>query len=61
MRVQITMKSPDACLDAFEGLTDEQRSKVQTVADKFFEYGEYVTLEIDTETESCTVLKNSDN
>ena len=34
-----------------------KKCKIEKLCKKWFEYGEYVTLEIDTEKESCTVLE----
>lgn len=41
-----------ACIDASE----ESRHQVKELAEKFIEYGEYVTIEFDTETQTSTVV-----
>ncbi len=48
-----------------EGLSDEEREgvietraeKVRDLCGLWFEYGEYLRVEIDTEAKTCTVLK----
>ena len=50
--------------EAHDGLTEDEvldrvqeyREEAQEVASKWLEYGEYVTLELDTETKTCIVL-----
>lgn len=49
-----------------EGRTDIEQERadkafddVMEVGELYIEYGEIVNLELDTETKSCTVLKNS--
>ena len=47
-----------------EGLSDEELVEIKEkrkeeyleLADKFFEYGEYLTVELDTEKETCVVV-----
>jgi hypothetical protein len=56
------MKTPDAISNAIDytfGLEIESEEKeiVEKLAEKWFSYGEAVSLEIDTEKETCTVLK----
>lgn len=53
--------------DDFGGLTDDEFSAVKEkrvdsikslCCDKWFEWGEYLTVEIDTEAETCVVVPN---
>jgi len=58
MIVRISMKTPDAIFYAQEDCrTDEERQAVEDAAAKFFEYGESVTLELDTIEGTCTVVE----
>lgn len=41
--------------DEREGLVESKHNKLQEICKKWFEYGEYLTVEIDTEAESITV------
>jgi hypothetical protein len=66
------MKDPDVLQDAIEealenkpaGLSEDEwevvkdvrKEKISELCSKWFEYGEYLTVEIDTEAETCTVL-----
>lgn len=38
-----------------ESLVESKHEKLQKICKKWFEYGEYLTVEIDTEAESITV------
>ena len=64
MRFQIMMKTPDGLNTALNescGDDDEYYSEVQDAyqaAQKWFRWDEIVTLEIDTEKETCIVLEN---
>lgn len=65
MKVQLAMKSPDAvdimvqeCLDNVDRDKDhEDFISLQEMIKRFVEYGEYVTLEFDTETGTVKVLE----
>ncbi len=66
MKIHITMKTPSAVEDAIEqtGLqieNEEQREKEQheweKICKRYFEWGEYCVIEIDTEKNTATVLK----
>lgn len=59
MKIKITMKDPEALFNASieyngKGLTYDN---VVEYSSKWFKYREYVTLEIDTETETIRVLE----
>lgn len=43
--------------DEREGLVESKHEKLQEICKKWFEYGEYLTVEIDTEAETITVKK----
>lgn len=43
-----------------ESLLEIRRERIQGLAGKWFRYGEYLTVEIDTEAQTCTVLPARD-
>lgn len=57
MKYKIQFKTPDAVFYATEGMTDEDKLEAQRVASLFIRYGEALLVEIDTETETCTVVR----
>ena len=71
MKVRITMKTPDAVEDAAEeafpiDFDDQQfeedaalyeQDSFRSLCEKWFRYGEHVTLEVDTEEGTITVVE----
>jgi hypothetical protein len=55
MKISVNMKTPDCLEYATEHLSEEEKEKVMSVAKRWFEFGESVTLEIDTDAETCVV------
>lgn len=57
MKITLTFKQPDV-LDALDDAIDnlEERKRIKCIARKWVEYDEYLSVEIDTEKETCTVL-----
>lgn len=43
--------------DEIEALTEKRADKVRDLCGEWFEYGEYLTVEIDTEAKTATVCK----
>lgn len=62
MKFLITLKDPDgldyAITDALQHDYNATSDQLKSIAKKWFEYGEYLTVEIDTETKSIKVLEN---
>ncbi len=57
MKIRLTFKTPDAVEDALDQIEDEnQRDAAEQVCNKFFEYGEYVYIEVDTVAGTATVV-----
>ena len=58
MLVRVSMKCPDALDMAIdESIEDEQeRERVKDIASRWFKYGEYLTVEIDTDGQTCEVV-----
>jgi predicted metal-dependent phosphoesterase TrpH len=46
--------------DEIEAIADARVRKVQELCSTWFSYGEYLTVEIDTEAKTCTVLPARD-
>lgn len=61
MKFSVTFKTPDAKNDALEDLRKEHGDEVgdgeaeAVVMDKFIQYGEYVTIEFDSEAGTAVV------
>jgi len=56
MKFRISFKTPDTVDYALEDLSEEDKGAAQEVIKKFVEYGECLTVEIDTELETCDVI-----
>lgn len=57
MKFSLTFKTPDVT-DQLNDIEDaEDRAKAESMVEKFLEYGEYITVEFDTESQSATVKK----
>lgn len=56
-RYQIQIKSPESLHYVCQDLTEDEAARLKEVARKFFKYDENLTLEIDTEKETCIVLE----
>lgn len=56
MKFKVTFKTPDAVDYAIEDLSEDEQAEAKETARKFVEYGEYVVVEFDTETQTATVL-----
>lgn len=55
MKIQITMKTPDCLYYATQDMEEEEKVEFEELCKKWFEYDEYVTLEVDTENKTCIV------
>jgi hypothetical protein len=56
MIVQLEFKTPDVLEDQLRLMTEEDREAALPAIKKFVKWGEYITIEINTETETATVL-----
>ena len=56
MKINLTFKHPDAVFEALCNLSEEEQETAQEVIKKFVEYGEYITVQVDTESETAVVL-----
>lgn len=50
------LASPEMDADERKSLVESSRTKVGEAISKWFEYGEYLTVEIDTEAKTCVVV-----
>lgn len=57
MKFSLTFKTPDVLYDALQDISEDDRDRAQEVANKFVTYGEYVTIDIDTEKETAEVQR----
>ena len=59
MKIRITMKDPDGVYDSVSDVvqTNSEREMVDMVLKQWFEYSEYLTVEVDTETNTIRVLE----
>lgn len=56
MKFNVTFKTPDAVYYAVDEYGQEHKEEIEETASKFVSYGEYVTIEFDTETKTATVV-----
>lgn len=56
------MKTPDALDRAIENKVNDldEFDEIKALANRWFKHGEYLTVEIDTESETCTVVPVKD-
>jgi hypothetical protein len=55
MKFRVTMKDPDTLNDAIEEAVEKQ------MCGRWFGYGEYLTVEIDTDAKTCTVIPDNES
>ena len=59
MKIQLTFKTPDVFEYALNHIDMEDREDIERkITKKFVEYGEYLNVEYDTETETMVVKEN---
>jgi len=49
---------PDVVPDDLEGIKERRVERIDDLCAKWFRYGEYLEVEIDTEAKTCTVVEN---
>ncbi len=63
MKFQVTMKAPDALYEAIRQAVlkapedDDLRQELIEKCERWFKWGEYLTVEIDTEAMTCQVVE----
>lgn len=60
MKIQFTMKTPDVLYYGLQDIEDkdERKELERKLEERWFEYGEYLNVEFDTEKETLIVLEN---
>lgn len=53
MKIRMVLKTPDAIDNALMDVPDEIKGNVRNVLEKWLKWGECLTVEIDTDTETC--------
>jgi hypothetical protein len=56
MKVRLTFKMPDVIDQATEGEDEDKADEIKAACKKWVSDGEYLSVEIDTETGTCTAL-----
>lgn len=56
MVIELTFKTPDVVEYALEDLSDEEKEKAEEACAIYVQYGEQVTIAIDSETGNATVV-----
>lgn len=62
MKIQLCFKTPDVVHYAlqdeeFLNLSEDEQDTIKEVIEKYIEYGELITIELDTETQEAIVIK----
>ena len=57
MKITVCLKTPDCLDNAIEG-TKIDPEEFKKIASKWFQYEEYIRVQIDTDAKTCIVLKN---
>lgn len=57
MKITLTFKTPDVLDYALGDISPDKREEVKEVCEKFIKWGEVLKVEIDTGTETATVLE----
>lgn len=57
MKIRIPFKNPDAIDHALAGLDPEERNEVNELLHNWVDYGEYITIEIDTVLQTAMVVR----
>lgn len=60
MNIRLTFKTPDVVDDAvrryMQEVDEDRELEIEAACAKWIRYGEYLTVEIDTETGTCTPI-----
>lgn len=55
------LKIDDVDDEELESIKEHRKEKILELCSKWFEYSEYLTVEVDTEKETCIVIENNEN
>jgi len=56
MKFKVFMKTPDCLHYALGDCDEDDKVHIETLCERWFQYGENVTLEVDTAEATCKVL-----
>jgi len=57
VKIRLTFKTPDVVDESIQEIENQEEAvMVSNLARKWIQYGEYITVEIDTEKETCIVV-----
>lgn len=56
MKFTVNFKTPDALYYALKNMEEDEEFKCKEFAEKYIKYGEYISVEFDTETRTVKVL-----
>ena len=56
MKIRLNFKTPDVTDYALENLSEDEQCSAGAVIGKYVEYGEYLSVELDTVTGTATVI-----
>ncbi|MHC4649006.1 MAG: hypothetical protein ACYTBJ_26425 [Planctomycetota bacterium] len=57
MKITVTFKTPDVLEYALEDVPEEDRDMVEDKCRRWVKHGEYVTIQIDIENDTATVIE----
>jgi len=57
MKITISFKTPDAVEYALETLSEDEKAEANELIKNWVEYGECLSVEVDTEAKTCIVLE----
>ena len=60
MKIKLTFKTPDVLDYAIDGMDEDSQEEVKELAKKFIEFGEYLTIELDTENSTARVIPTNE-
>lgn len=60
MKIRLTFKTPDVVFYAINDIEGEEGIQAERAIGKWVKQGEYITVEVDTEKETCTVIPVKD-
>jgi hypothetical protein len=59
MKLNLIFKNPETLPEVLKDLNEEEYAKVKNAISKFIKWGEYVEIEIDTETMTAKIVEVS--
>ena len=57
MKFTVTLKDPDGIYDSIDEAAKEEAKRIEETVGGFFEYGDYVHIEVDTDAGTAILVK----